>query len=133
MVIARARVAAYFTAFVLAIVQAAAQSDPPPLTSNRPGIGDSEALVPRGAFQLEAGMQAQDAPPGSDRGWTETFGQVTMRVGLTRRVEVYGGWDGVSLDRVRIDGESHIVTGRGRQRTQAVRRRRPGHPACRDR
>ena len=31
----------------------------PPLTSNRPGIADSEALVSSGAFQVEAGVLLQ--------------------------------------------------------------------------
>jgi hypothetical protein len=105
------RVVSSCAALLLLAVSAGAQSAAPPLTSNRPGIGDSEALVPRGAIQLEAGVQAQDAPPDSDRGWTQTFGQVTMRLGLTRRVEVYGGWDGISLDRIRVAGESHVVKG----------------------
>ena len=91
--------------------QAAPRDEPPPLTSNRPGIADSEALVPSGAFQLEAGAQGQDAPPGDDRRWTQTWGQLTVRYGMTSRVELFAGWDGLSLHRVSREGESHIVAG----------------------
>src|SRR5688572_25286195 len=89
----------------------AAQSVPPPLTSNRPGIGDSEALVAHGAVQLEAGVQGQDAPPGDDRRWTQTWGQLTVRFGLRSRIELFAGWDGLSLDRVSAGGESRFLAG----------------------
>jgi hypothetical protein len=91
--------------------QAAPQDEPPPLTSNRPGIADSEALVPSGAFQFEAGVQDQDAPSGDDRRWTQTWGQLTVRYGMTSRVELFAGWDGLSLNRVLLEGESRIVAG----------------------
>ena len=91
--------------------QAPSPSDVPPLTSNRPGIGDSEALVPARAFQLEAGAQFQEAPPASDLRSTQTWGQLTLRYGMTRRIEVFGGWDGLSLDRVLFDGASQVVAG----------------------
>lgn len=90
---------------------AGAQTGAPPLTSNRPGIGDSEALVPRGAIQLEAGVQGQDAPPDSDQRWTQTFGQLAIRFGLTPRVELFAGWDGLSLNRVHANAESRVVAG----------------------
>jgi hypothetical protein len=93
--------------------QAQTQSQPsiPALTSNRPGIGDSEALVSSRVFQLEAGGQLQETPPGSDLRSTQTWGQLTLRYGVARRIEVFGGWDGLSLDRVRVRGEPRIVAG----------------------
>jgi Putative MetA-pathway of phenol degradation len=96
---------------LLTAISAHAQPAVPPLTSNRPGIGDSEAIVARGAIQVESGVQWQDAPLGEDRRWTQTWGQLTVRVGLTPRLEVFGGWDGLSVDRVRVNGESRLVTG----------------------
>jgi Putative MetA-pathway of phenol degradation len=91
--------------------QAPSQRDIPPLTSNRPGIGDSEALVASGVFQLEAGGQLEEAPPGGDLRWKQTWGQLTIRYGLSRRIEIFGGWDGFSLDRVLINGTSRVVVG----------------------
>lgn len=77
-------------AAVLLLTAVSAQAQPvvPPLTSNRPGIADSEALVPPGAIQLETGVQGQGAAPGSDRRWSQTWGQLTGRYGLTARLEL---------------------------------------------
>ena len=53
----------------------------------------------------------QDAAPGADRRWTQTWGQLTLRYGVRRRVEIFGGWDGLSLDRVSVLGQSRIIAG----------------------
>jgi Putative MetA-pathway of phenol degradation len=98
-------------ALLLTAFSASAQTVTPPLTSNRPGIADSEALVGRGVIQIEGGIQAQDAPPGGDRAWTQTWGQLTIRVGVRPRIEIFAGWDGLSLDRVSANGESRFVAG----------------------
>ena len=82
-----------------------------PLTSNRPGISDSEALVPARAIQLEAGVQAQGEPSHSDLSSSATFGQLTLRAGVRPRIELFVGWDGLSLDRVRVNGQSRFVAG----------------------
>jgi hypothetical protein len=89
-----------------------AQPADEPLTSNRPGVGDSEALVARRALQVETGVHWQEAPPGEEAKWTQTWGQLTVRFGLGRRVELFTGWDGLSLDRVAAeDGSSSLVAG----------------------
>lgn len=93
------------------LLVATSASAQPPLTSNRPGIGDSEALVGRGVIQVEAGVQMQGAPPALESVWTQTWGQLTVRAGLVPRLEIFAGWDGLSLDRVRVNGVSHLVTG----------------------
>ena len=101
-----------WAATVLLIASSAgAQTVTPPLTSNRPGIAESEALVGRGVLQIEGGIQAEDAPPGSDRRWSQTWGQLNLRVGVRPRIEIFAGWDGLSLDRVHTNGESRIVAG----------------------
>jgi hypothetical protein len=107
----RGRAGISTSALLLLATAAGAQTEPPPLTSNRPGIGESEALVPPRAVQLEAGVQRQDAPPGAEQRWTQTWGQLNLRVGVSSRVELFTGWDGLSLDRRDIDGESRIVAG----------------------
>jgi hypothetical protein len=84
----------------------------PPLTSNRPGIGGSEALVARGVFQVETGIQAQLEPPSDEVRWAQTWGQLVVRFGLTPRVELYTNWDGVSLERTRAAGDERSVSGR---------------------
>jgi hypothetical protein len=92
---------------------AAAQPAAPPLTSNRPGIGDSEALVPAGAIQVEAGVQGQGEPPGDGRRWAQTWGQLAFRFGVTPRIEIFSGWDGLSLERRRGAGTTRTVSGVG--------------------
>ena len=103
----------YFSAAALLLSVSAASAQPAvaPLTSNRPGIADSEALVERGAIQLEAGVQGQDAPPGSDQRWTQIWGQLTVRFGVTERIELIAASDGLSVERVRVNDESRLVTG----------------------
>jgi hypothetical protein len=91
-------------------VPAQAQSVPP-LTSNRPGISDSEALIPARAVQLEAGVQAQGEPPQSDVSSSDTFGEFTLRIGVRPRIELFVGWDGLSLDRAHVNGQSRFVAG----------------------
>ena len=98
-------------AVLLMAISAGAQTIDAPLTSNRPGIADSEALVGRGVVQIEGGIQAQDSPSGGDRGWTQTWGQLTIRLGLAPRIELFAGWDGLSVDRIHVNGQSHFVTG----------------------
>lgn len=96
---------------LLMAVSAKAQTVALPLTSNRPGIGDSEALVGRGVVQFEAGVEAAGASPTDAARWTETWGQLTCRLGLATRLELFTGWDGLSLERLRTSGESHLVVG----------------------
>jgi outer membrane putative beta-barrel porin/alpha-amylase len=98
------------TALVLIACSASAQPVPP-LTSNRPGISDSEVLVPARAIQLEAGVQAQGEPAHSDVSSSDTFGQLTVRVGVRPRIEVFVGWDGLSLDRIQVNGQSRFLAG----------------------
>ena len=98
-------------AFVIPLDVLAQTPTVPPLTSNRPGIGESEALVIPRALQVEAGGIFEGAPSTDERRWTETWGQLTFRYGVTRRIEIFGGWDGLSLDRVSALGVSRIVAG----------------------
>lgn len=81
-------------AVMLALASAAplwAQS-PPPLTSNRPGIGESEVLVPAGSLQFEGGTQLSVGPGTRDRALA--LGQPTFRYGVTSWFELFGGSDG---------------------------------------
>jgi hypothetical protein len=67
-------------------------------------------VIPR-AIQVEAGGIFEGAPPTDERRWTETWGQLTLRYGITRCIEIFGGWDGLSLDRVSTLGVSRILAG----------------------
>jgi len=108
--------AAWPAVIAVAIVAATAplradQVNPPALTSNRPGIAESEALVGPGTLQVETGVQASGSPSDSEESQEITWGQLAVRLGVTRRVELFAGWDGLSLDRIHTNGESRIEAG----------------------
>jgi hypothetical protein len=84
---------------------------PPELTSNRPGIGDSEALVGRGVLQLELGVEASESQAAAERTWATAWGQATVRFGIIDRVEAFVNWGGVSVDRDSAAGTTVIQTG----------------------
>ena len=108
------RIVAAATCFVVLYSASASgqgAAPPPPITSNRPGIGDSEALVGRGVVQLELGIQTQVTRFGGERDWTTDWGQSTLRVGFVDAVEVHVSWGGVAVDRVAETGSTRIVTG----------------------
>ena len=108
-----AAAAAFLSAFSTAAVSAQVITPPapPPITSNRPGIGDSEALVGRGVVQLELGVESDVTTVDDERDWTTGWGQSTLRVGIVDPVEVFLSWGGWSVDRVAADGSTQIEVG----------------------
>ena len=84
---------------------------PPELTSNRPGIGDSEALVGRGVLQLELGVEATGSRTAAEQNWATVWGQSTLRLGIVDRIEVFVNWGGVSVDRDSAAGTTVIEAG----------------------
>lgn len=88
-----------------------AAATPPPITSNRPGIGDSEALVGRTIVQLELGVQTGRSISGDERNWTTGWGQSTLRIGIVDPIEVFVTWGGLSVDRDSVEGVTRIETG----------------------
>jgi Putative MetA-pathway of phenol degradation len=84
---------------------------PPQITSNRPGIAESEALMMPGAWQVESGVTVSaSTDDGVDhRQWT--IPELTLRAGLTRRVEVFLNATGFVLDVARDTGTSATTTG----------------------
>ena len=84
---------------------------PPPLTSNRPGIGDSEALVGRAGVQLELGVQVGQSLSEEERDWTTGWGQSTLRIGIVDPIELFVSWGGLWVDRDSVAGVTRIVAG----------------------
>jgi len=107
------RIAAAAGLVALFSVSANGQSaaPPPPMTSNRPGIGDSEALVGRAVVQLELGVQTGVTKSGDEREWTTGVAQSTLRVGIVDPVEVFASWGGVSVDRTAEGGSTRTEAG----------------------
>ena len=83
---------------LLAPASPAAAQSPPPITSNRPGISESEALVLRHAFQVEAGVTYSAFRDEAERHQQLDFPEATIRVGLTERVEVFVAATGYFVD-----------------------------------
>jgi hypothetical protein len=61
----------------------------PELTSNRPGISESEALLPPKAFQLESGLTYAEFDDGDGRHRQVDFPEATLRFGLATRFEAF--------------------------------------------
>jgi hypothetical protein len=83
----------------------------PPITSNRPGIGDSEALVGRAVVQLELGIESDVTTLNDEHSWTTGWGQSTLRVGIVDPVEIFVSWGGWSVDRIAETGSTRIEAG----------------------
>jgi Putative MetA-pathway of phenol degradation len=97
---------------MLSSVRVSAQTNgPPPLTSNRPGIGDSEDLVGRAVVQLELGVQSDSLRSGDEHEWMTGWGQSTFRVGIVNPVEVFVTWGGFSVDRDSVAGITVVESG----------------------
>ena len=83
---------------LLALAPPTAAQSPPPITSNRPGISESEALVLRHAVQVEAGVTYSAFSDDAGRHHQVDFPEATIRVGLTERVEVFVAATGYFVD-----------------------------------
>jgi hypothetical protein len=81
-----------------ALASAVAAQSPPPITSNRPGISESEALVLPHAVQVEAGVTYSALSDDAERHKQVDFPEATIRVGLTERVEVFVAATGYFVD-----------------------------------
>jgi hypothetical protein len=84
---------------------------PAPLTSNRPGIGDSEALVGRAVLQVELGVETARSRSGDEREWSSSWGQSTLRIGILDPIELFVNWGGVTVDRDSAAGVTVIEAG----------------------
>ena len=97
---------------ILPVVSVSAQNGaPPPLTSNRPGIGDSEALVGRAIVQLELGVETAQSRFQDDREWSTSWAQSTVRIGIADPIELFVNWGGVTVDRHSAAGVTVIDAG----------------------
>jgi hypothetical protein len=83
----------------------------PAITSNRPGIGDSEALVGGRVVQLELGIQTGESRSAGEDDWSTSLGQSTLRIGIVNPVEVFVSWGGLSVSRVSVTDVTHDEAG----------------------
>jgi hypothetical protein len=94
-----------------AVGSSAQTISPPPLTSNRPGIGDSEALVGRGVLQVELGVETAQSRLETERDLATSWAQATLRIGIVDPIELFVNWGGVSVNRDSAAGATVIETG----------------------
>ena len=112
-----------------------AQEDPPPLVTDRPDQTESTAIVPRGSVQLEIGAMREREVEGDDGTTSDSFGNLLVRIGISRIAEVRLGWNAfTSRDRRagsterRASGASdaslgakfHLANEKGRRPAMAV-------------
>jgi hypothetical protein len=95
---------------VAAALPSTTAAQPPPLTSNRPGIGESEALVPARSVQIEAGTTVARSAADGVLATLVTTPEATVRYGIAPRVEVFAGARGLWL-RERAGGQSLTTRG----------------------
>jgi hypothetical protein len=99
---------------VLAVVvpsaPAAAQE---PLTSNRPGISESQDLLVPRAFQLESGVSFAEFGDGEGRHRQVDFPEATLRFGLTPRFELFANGSNLVWNRTTSTSGSSIAATRG--------------------
>jgi hypothetical protein len=83
----------------------------PPLTSNRPGIAESEAiLIPR-AFQIESGFTLAWFSDGDARHRQADLPEAMLRLGLTPRFEIFLNAPNMLWDRASVGGVSERTSG----------------------
>jgi hypothetical protein len=88
-------------AFVLALPAlgvAQSMAAAPVLVTDRPGFGESSAVVERGTIQIESGITVQQSSPSIRE---VSAPQVLARIGVTPRVELRVATDGLIADSVR--------------------------------
>lgn len=93
------------------VAAAAASRDWPELAADRPGLGDASGVVGDGIWQFETGVVLDAGETGGLVRRQMTVPLAVVRVGLTRRLEVRAGADGVTFD-VRRPAGLTTATGR---------------------
>jgi hypothetical protein len=99
---------------VLALTPPAlAQTGAPPITSNRPGISESESLLPPKAFQLESGFTFAKFDDGQGRHSQVDLPEATLRFGLAKRFEAFVNASNLVWNRTRSSGGVSTAETRG--------------------
>jgi hypothetical protein len=83
----------------------------PPLTSNRPGISESEALLVPRSFQLESGFTFAGFNDDDVSHHVTDLPEATLRFGLTPRFELFANVSNGFWDRASIGSASSTTSG----------------------
>src|SRR5262245_33121430 len=93
--IRRAELAAALVLALPALCAAQGPTAPPELITDRPGFGESSAVVGPGTLQVETGLVVARADHDHAR---DTTGHVTLRAGLASRAELRFAVDGHDVE-----------------------------------
>jgi hypothetical protein len=85
----------------------------PPMTSNRPGISESEALLVPRSFQVELGMAFSEFSDALMRHQVVDLPEATIRFGVTPRVELFANVSNWFVDHRTFGDVSGDVSGAG--------------------
>ncbi len=96
---------------LLAFSAPALAQQAPPITSNRPGIAESEALLVRRAIQLEAGVAFAEFTDDVGRHRLIDFPELTLRFGFRRRLELLANVSNYNWDHAEEDDSAETATG----------------------
>jgi hypothetical protein len=104
------RILSQLCALVAFSVPAGAQ-DVPPVTSNRPGIAESEALLVPRAFQVEAGFTFAEFTDEAGRHRLIDFPEATFRFGFRPRLELFANISNYNWDHASESDSLETMTG----------------------
>jgi hypothetical protein len=100
-------------AMIAAVILSGAPAAAQELTSNRPGISESEVLLVPRAFQLESGLTFAEFDDGDGRHRQVDFPEATLRFGLTPRFELFANGSNLVWNRTTSTSGSSIAATRG--------------------
>jgi Putative MetA-pathway of phenol degradation len=108
-----ARILSQLCALLAFSTPALAQQSAPPLSSNRPGISESEALLVTRAFQLESGFTFAEFGEEGERQRQVDFPEATLRFGLSPRLELFANGSNLVWNRTSSTGGASIAATHG--------------------
>jgi hypothetical protein len=78
--------------------------EPPEMVTDRPDATESAVVVPRGYFQFELGWSHAEFDDQGIEAVADSFPELLVRIGLSRRVELRLGFDGYEWEEARLFG-----------------------------
>jgi hypothetical protein len=78
--------------------------EPPEMVTDRPDATESAVVVPRGYYQFELGWTHSEYEDEGIKDVVDSFPELLVRIGLSRRVELRAGFDGYEWEEVGSSG-----------------------------
>src|SRR6478736_4727895 len=71
-----------FFSFQVCFAQSENSAEAPPMSTDRPSVGDASKVVPAGYFQLETGVMYQQDNTNFNKDKELNYGETTVRIGV---------------------------------------------------